>query len=114
MSKSKSVKERAIWLQFRDAFIAEQEKLICKYCNKELVSDAPINPRSPKHHVFKRVKGLPKDSIATVDHVIPVSKGGPQFDKNNLVVACTKCNGAKADKTLEEWKGKSDGKSSDP
>ncbi len=38
----------------------------------------------------------------TLDHVVPKSKGGKD-SWNNLVTACKKCNGEKADLTLEEW-----------
>jgi hypothetical protein len=37
----------------------------------------------------------------TVDHVIPVSRGGGNT-WSNLVTACSKCNSAKGDKLLEE------------
>lgn len=38
----------------------------------------------------------------TIDHVIPQSKGGPNTWEN-LVTACKKCNGEKADLTVEEY-----------
>jgi 5-methylcytosine-specific restriction endonuclease McrA len=38
----------------------------------------------------------------TIDHVIPVSRGG-QHTKENIVPACQSCNSAKHDHTLEEW-----------
>ena len=38
----------------------------------------------------------------TLDHVVPQSKGGPNT-WDNLVTACKKCNGEKADLTLEEY-----------
>jgi hypothetical protein len=36
------------------------------------------------------------------DHVIPVSRGGPN-DLDNLVTACKRCNQAKYNRTPEEW-----------
>lgn len=39
----------------------------------------------------------------TIDHVIPVSRGG-QHTKENIVPACQSCNSAKHDHTLEEWR----------
>lgn len=39
---------------------------------------------------------------ATVDHLIPVAKGGTN-DDDNLVLACTYCNCAKADMTLAQF-----------
>jgi 5-methylcytosine-specific restriction endonuclease McrA len=38
----------------------------------------------------------------TLDHVVPQSKGGPNT-WDNLVTACKRCNGEKADLTLEEY-----------
>jgi 5-methylcytosine-specific restriction endonuclease McrA len=44
------------------------------------------------------------DKVAklTLDHVIPLSRGG-KHSKDNVVVACKHCNGSKGNKTLEEW-----------
>lgn len=39
---------------------------------------------------------------ATVDHVIPKSKGGTN-DRSNLVVACRRCNNAKGNRSLEAF-----------
>ena len=41
----------------------------------------------------------------TVDHVVPLSKGG-KWVWENLVTACTKCNGKKGSKSLKQlgWK----------
>lgn len=37
---------------------------------------------------------------ATVDHIIPVSKGGARFDRRNLRVVCYKCNKEKGNSLL--------------
>lgn len=42
---------------------------------------------------------------ATVDHVIPRSKGGTN-ELSNLVLACRKCNQAKGNKMPEQFKSK--------
>jgi hypothetical protein len=44
----------------------------------------------------------------TIDHVVPLSKGG-KWVWENLVAACTKCNGKKGSKSLKQlgWKLKS-------
>lgn len=39
----------------------------------------------------------------TVDHVVPLSRGG-QHTEGNLVPACRSCNSSKADKLLVEWR----------
>lgn len=38
------------------------------------------------------------ENATTVDHVIPISKGGTD-DPDNLVAACTRCNYSKGDRT---------------
>ena len=37
----------------------------------------------------------------TIDHVLPLSKGG-KWVWENLVTACTKCNGKKGSKSLKQ------------
>ena len=37
-----------------------------------------------------------------VDHIIPLSKGGPEWDLNNLELSCIKCNLEKGGKIPEE------------
>lgn len=44
-----------------------------------------------------------KEAKLTLDHVIPLSKGG-KHSKDNVVAACAHCNSSKGDRTLEEWK----------
>ena len=39
------------------------------------------------------------DTATTVDHLIPLSKGGAPFEPDNLVAACARCNYAKKNKT---------------
>lgn len=38
----------------------------------------------------------------TLDHVVPISKGGPHT-KTNIVPACSTCNSSKGSKLLDEW-----------
>lgn len=42
------------------------------------------------------------DVKLTVEHMLPLSRGGKHC-MNNIVVACTTCNFSKHNKTLEEW-----------
>jgi|SRR5690625_95798 len=38
----------------------------------------------------------------TIDHIIPLSKGGPVYTMGNAVVACSRCNVKKQDMSVEE------------
>lgn len=40
----------------------------------------------------------------SLDHVIPVSRGGPRWDIANLVRACRTCNSSKGNRTPDEWR----------
>lgn len=76
------------WVLFRYKYLRSMKKtnkLICIYCGTR---DLKIEHK----------KGTPKKQRATIDHVIPISKGGDMYDINNLVVACYNCNNKKADK----------------
>lgn len=79
------------WLRFRwellNKWLEERGVLVCVYCNKQplLIEADNKNPL-----------------VATLDHVMPVSKGGAFWDEKNLVVACYKCNQKKKDKILNE------------
>lgn len=46
-----------------------------------------------------------KKAKLTLDHVIPLSRGG-KHSKDNVVPACAHCNYSKGNKTLEEWLAK--------
>jgi 5-methylcytosine-specific restriction endonuclease McrA len=81
-------------LWFNTRFLRAQEvngPLTCAYCGK---TNLVIN--SPR-----------KSTLATADHVLPISRGGGAFDLANVVVACATCNTDKDDRTPEEWQEKS-------
>lgn len=59
-----------------------KQNYICPYCGCRMV-------------VVTQQRGVPDpEEKATVEHVIPLSKGGTNR-KNNLVAACVKCNQAR-------------------
>lgn len=39
-----------------------------------------------------------RNKMATLDHIMPISKGGKVFDLENLTIACDTCNRGKKDK----------------
>jgi len=50
----------------------------------------------------KTRKGVVTPSTATLDHALPISRGG-RNQRSNLVAACSSCNGAKGSMTAEEF-----------
>jgi len=50
---------------------------------------------------FKCVNCESKNNL-TIDHIIPVSKGGTD-DYSNLQILCKSCNSSKGNKTEDEW-----------
>lgn len=95
---------KTYWSRFGKA-IAERDfpngKMKCKYCgttvwdNSELwiaLSDKGDGVIStPTNYEFL------KKHFATIDHVIPLCKGGSD-DLENLVIACMSCNSRKGSK----------------
>lgn len=60
----------------------------CQYCGFQLSKDQPQRRKDGNY-------------IMTIDHILPVSKGG-KTTFENCVCACTDCNAKKADMTPEE------------
>ena len=73
-SKQRRRHRKALW---------EQQKGICHYCNNKM-----------------REKGKSNLS-ASLDHIIPASKGGVNA-RSNLVLCCMKCNLTKGNACIEE------------
>lgn len=83
------------WLTFRNRFLKrlqKQQNLICHYCKS---SPLVRNNQAPY--------SIKENKKATIDHVIPVSKGGKEFLIENLVVCCARCNRKKADLDLNDF-----------
>jgi hypothetical protein len=81
------------WIIFRRRFFKRLEKegvaLTCKYCHKD--------------NLYHKMKGSDKRCLATLDHIVPVSKGGLIYDVNNLAVVCYPCNNRKKNLSEEEF-----------
>jgi len=74
------------WLAYRKHVLKkikrEKKVLSCHYC--------------PKTNL--KINTCDERELATLDHVIPKSKGGAEYSSANLVVACYSCNQKKRDK----------------
>lgn len=90
LQNSYARQEREGWLKFRFKYLHTLQKergvLQCEYCGK-----GPLIIEVGNWHPL----------VATIDHVIPVSKGGGRYDTENMKVACYHCNQKKADKMPE-------------
>lgn len=58
----------------------------CSLCRQEL------DIKAPKHSRF----------AIEIDHVTPISRGGPPYELDNLRILCVKCNRSKGAKLDEE------------
>lgn len=66
-------------IKFHRNLLFKRDRYTCTYCNKFI-----------KH-----------DQERTVDHIIPISKGGDLYSWSNLITACSPCNNKKGDNLLE-------------
>ena len=91
LSREYSKAQLSKWLNFRDEvldeFIAEHGELFCTMCDKRpLLREMPEFGMRQSH------------DLATIDHVVPRSKGGGEYEKGNCAVVCYQCNQKKKDK----------------
>ncbi|UEJ81577.1 HNH endonuclease [Brachybacterium halotolerans subsp. kimchii] len=73
---------RSVGFSFRA--VHERDHWTCAFCGRSVSKTPPCSAL-----------------LATVDHILPVSRGGAS-SWTNLVSACRECNGRKADRTPEE------------
>ncbi len=80
------------WLKFRKIFLIQHKKIhnsfICEYCGRPDLHDSKCSGDAWQ---------------VTLDHVIPLSKGGKRFDISNLVVCCNICNKIKDSDSINEF-----------
>ena len=83
-------------IQFSRDYLTEIQNRLgsisCTYCGK-------------KNLVIELDGMKVKNNIkATIDHIHPISKGGPVFDLSNICTCCGTCNNKKRDMLPEEFK----------
>jgi 5-methylcytosine-specific restriction endonuclease McrA len=76
---------------YLESVLSRDGDIKCAYCGK---GDLAIE------YDGMRVKESKK---ATIDHIVPVSRGGGRFDASNITPCCGECNGKKGDKPLDEF-----------
>jgi len=91
-----------------------RDNWVCRYCNEPVIF-APtlkiLDSLSPKHGYYHAHGDenymIPRfaRAWASVDHVVPFSKGG-EDTKDNLVTACWRCNNTISNQTESEGKPK--------
>jgi len=69
-------------------------KLTCVYCLRDDLT-------AGSHDFKDRDKNNYIRNLATVDHIYPLSLGGPKYDKKNCCVACKRCNETKGNKVTQ-------------
>ena len=99
LTRSLEVQERAHWVSFRNNVLARQKAqhghLWCYYCGRKgLIAELPDDATRAD-----------LKSLATLDHVVPRSQGGAEYDERNVVVSCHPCNQRKGSKMIDEFLG---------
>ena len=78
------------WMDFKAEYLKHllisMGIIRCHYCQMKL-----------------EVTKVRKKRQVTLDHVVPISKGGKIYDPSNIVPACRKCNNNKSDTVLETY-----------
>ena len=91
----KSIANRLRIIGFSRRYLTNIQKkegsVTCTYCKKP---DLVIELEGMK---------VPQNIKATIDHIIPISEGGPVFDSSNITPCCGKCNGRKGSLSVEEF-----------
>ena len=85
------------------ALLIERDGKSCHYCGQEVFRASEIDPK-PLSTRARQLAHAREPLRATVDHRIPVSKGGKEFDLENMVVACISCNQDKGNRFPKKFK----------
>ena len=80
----------SLWARYKKRLLTQHE-MNCFYCGKSLIEFSSMT----REEAGKRMK-----DVATVDHIVPQSKGGTNA-LDNLVPCCFSCNAKKKDK--DRW-----------
>lgn len=92
---SRSIANRMRMVRFSRNHLSDIQRkegsLTCTYCSKpNLVIE--LHGMKVSHSIK-----------ATIDHIVPKSKGGELFNTENIAVCCGKCNSKKSSMSVEEF-----------
>lgn len=107
-NRQKAIENASTWAKEHP----EENRLRCAKRHALKYSNTPTDELltlAQWHDVLTQYNGhcayCDREAKLTLDHVIPLSKGGTH-SKNNVVPACGHCNSSKGNKTVEEWNAK--------
>ncbi len=78
----------ALRLEFFQKVKSQFGSLKCQICNNTDLVETILHKRKIPHN------------LATIEHVIPLSKGGLKYVEANFICTCIKCNNKRGDKPL--------------
>ena len=78
--------------------VVKKEKAAARDLRKSRWWQTKIATRATCHYCMKSLK---KDEC-TMDHVVPIVRGG-RSTKGNVVISCKECNNQKKDKLIMDW-----------
>lgn len=83
------------WLKFRVKFLREHKKIhgsfVCIFCGRP--------------DLCEKIKKCDPNQL-TLDHIIPISKGGAMYETTNLAICCYLCNKIKDALSVENFERK--------
>lgn len=92
------------WLDMRQVRLGakfRQRCTACAYCGREMwftdfenIPDFKLRAGDDADH---------KAAVATLDHIVPLSQGGPMLLHKNLTAMCITCNEEKGAQDPETW-----------
>lgn len=77
----------------KDNYRQRDGALICRLCGRDDLIDCQYTGYKPKGFI---------DNIATIEHIIPQSKGGFKYNPINMTITCNKCNQERGVKEIKK------------
>ena len=93
---------RAAYHRWRNKNIAKERLRITT--RRSLLKDSPELRTFMANLLSQPCRYCGATENITVDHVVPLSRGG-KHEQANLAPACSSCNSSKGARTLDEWPG---------